>query len=129
VPLTTRRDLVRGRESLGEAELSDSQDADLGLIDVLSRASTVVQAHIATARLREQPPGYLISVPVHTIGLFDFHRTAEATAAGHAAARQALPGLIAALAAAAPLSQRISRWLDLSLKSVIPELFSAVERR
>jgi NTE family protein len=89
-----------------------TQDADLGLIEVLSRASAVVQAHIAAARLREQPPECLIKVPVHTIGLFDFHRTAEATAAGRAAARQALPDLLAALAAAAPLSHRFSRWLN-----------------
>ena len=94
------------------AEPSYTQDADLGLIDVLSRASALVQAHIAAARLREQPPDCLISLPVHTIGLFDFHRTAEATAAGHTAARQALPDLMAALAAAAPLSHRVSRWLD-----------------
>jgi NTE family protein len=93
-------------------EPSHTQDADLGLIDVLLRASTLVQARIAAARLREQPPDCLISVPVQTIGLFDFHRTAEATAAGHSAARQALPDLLAALAATAPLSHRISRWVD-----------------
>jgi len=91
---------------------SPNQDADLGLIDVLSRASAVVQAQIAAARLREQPPDCLISVPTGSIGMFDFHRTAEATAAGREAARQALPDLLAALAAAAPVSHRISRWLD-----------------
>lgn len=94
------------------AEPSQAQDADLGLIDVLSRASALVQARIAAARLREHPPDCLISVPTGTIGMFDFHRTAEATAAGHTAARQALPHLLAALAAAAPLSHRVSRWLD-----------------
>jgi predicted acylesterase/phospholipase RssA len=51
------------------------------------RGTTLVQARIAAARLREQPPDCLIGVPVQTIGLFDFHRTAEATAAGHTAAR------------------------------------------
>jgi predicted acylesterase/phospholipase RssA len=91
-------------------EPSHPHDADLGLIDVLSRSSAVVQAHIAAARLREQPPSCLISIPVHTIGLFDFHRTAEAIAAGRTAAREALPDLLAALAAAAPLARRVSRW-------------------
>jgi NTE family protein len=98
--------------SANDTEPNRGQDADLGLIDVLSRASAVVQAHIAAARLREQPPDYLIKVPVRSIGLFDFHRTAEATAAGHTAARQALPDLLDALAAGAPLSHRFSRWLD-----------------
>jgi NTE family protein len=93
-------------------EPSHAQDADLGLIDVLSRASAVVQARIAAARLREQPPDCLISVPVHTIGMFDFHRTAEATAVGRTATRQAMPDLLTALAAAAPLSHRVSRWLE-----------------
>jgi NTE family protein len=67
---------------------------------------------VAAARLREQPPDRLISVPTGTIGMFDFHRTAEAIAAGREAVRLALPGLLAALAAATPLSQRFSRWLD-----------------
>jgi NTE family protein len=87
-------------------------DADLGLIDVLSRASTVVQARIAAARLREQPPDYLISVTLPEIGLFDFHRATEIVAAGRAAAHRALPEIRAALAAAAPLYRRVTRWLD-----------------
>jgi len=97
---------------LTAAEPNRKQDADLGLIDVLTHASAVVQARIAAARLHEQPPDCLIIVPVHTIGLFDFHRTAEAAAAGGSAARQALPGILTALAAAAPFSERMSRWLE-----------------
>jgi len=93
-------------------EPGSNQDADLGLIDVLSRASAVVQARIAAARLRDQPPDYFVTVPTGTIGMFDFHRTAEATEAGRAAARQVLPDLLAALADAAPFSHRVSRWLD-----------------
>ena len=109
--LLTRQEPSPTPPAKGE-EPSHTLDADLGLIDVLSRASTIVQARIAAARLREQPPDCLISVPTGTIGMFDFHRTAEATAAGRTAARQALPDLLATLAAAAPLSHRISRWLD-----------------
>ena len=97
--------------SLTQGREPHPQDADLGLIDVLSRSSGVVQAQIAAARLREEPPNCLISIPVHTIGLFDFHRTAEAIAAGRTAAREALPTLLAALDAAAPLVHRVSRWL------------------
>lgn len=91
---------------------ADRHEADLGLIDVLSRASAVVQARIAAARMREQPADCLITVPGQTIGLFDFHRSAEAIEAGRAAARRVLPDLLASLAAAAPLSERLSRWFD-----------------
>lgn len=108
--LFARENTKRALDSI--VETRQKPDAELGLIDVLSRASTVVQARIAAARLREQPPGYLITVPVPTMGLFDFHRTAEAVAAGRSAARQALPELLAAVAAAAPWSRRVSRWVD-----------------
>ncbi len=109
--LLTRQEPSPTAPGNGE-EPGHNQDADLGLIDVLARASAVVQAQIAAARLREQPPDCLICVPTGTIGMFDFHRTAEAIAAGREAVRLALPGLLAALAAATPLSQRFSRWLD-----------------
>jgi len=109
--LLTRQGRSSTLPAKGAEEPGHKQDADLGLIDVLSHASGVVQARIAAARLRERPPDCLITVPEHTIGLFDFHRTAEATGAGRAAAQQALPGILAALAAAAPLSHRVARWL------------------
>ncbi|MFN8624570.1 MAG: patatin-like phospholipase family protein [Candidatus Binatia bacterium] len=83
-----------------------------GLIDVLTRASAVVQAHIAAHRLREHPPDYLLRVSLPEVGLFDFHRSAEAVAAGHAAARAALPEIQATLDACPPLRVRIARWLD-----------------
>ncbi len=85
---------------------------DMGLIDVLTTASSIVQARIAASRLREQPPDYLISVSLPELGLFDFHRSAEAVAAGHAAARAALPAVYAALAATAPLHQRVTQWFN-----------------
>jgi hypothetical protein len=46
------------------------------------------------------------------IGRFDFHRATEIVAAGRAAAHRALPEIRAALAAAAPLYRRVTRWLD-----------------
>jgi len=85
---------------------------DLGLIDILSRASTVVQAHMAMSQLREHPPDYFIAVRLQGIGTFDFHRSADAVAAGRAAARELLPQLREALAAAIPLYRRVTHWLD-----------------
>jgi predicted acylesterase/phospholipase RssA len=87
-------------------------DPELGLISILAKSSRVVQTHIATARLRDNPPDQLITVRLPDIGLFDFHRAGELIAAGRAAARDALPELRARLAAAAPLSRKVARWLD-----------------
>lgn len=87
-------------------------EADLGLIDVLYRATTLIQARIATARLQADPPDALVAVPMLGMGLLDYDRAAEAIAAGRAAARRALPEIQNALAAAAPLSHKVTRWLD-----------------
>jgi NTE family protein len=91
-----------------EGNLAD----DIGLIEVLSKASSVVQARIAAARLREQPPDCIVAVPSRKIGLFDFHRAAEAVDAGRIALREALPEIRNALLAAEPLYQKLTRWMD-----------------
>lgn len=92
----------------GEGDVAD----DLGLIEVLSRATGVVQARIAAARLREQPPDCIVIVPASEIGLFDFHRAAEAVDAGRLAAREALPEIRDALLAAEPLYHKLARWME-----------------
>jgi NTE family protein len=94
-------------------EANGTPATELGLVEILSRASTVVQAHIAAARLREQPPDFLVQVPVR-LGLFDFHQSREAVQAGRAAAREVLPDLRRALAEALPLMDRLSRWFDVT---------------
>jgi NTE family protein len=85
---------------------------EIGLIEVLSEATAVVQARIAAARLREQPPDCIVAVPSREIGLFDFHRATEAVDAGRAAAREALPEIRTALLSAEPLYQKLARWMD-----------------
>jgi NTE family protein len=97
-----------------ESPADDEGDAadDLGLIEVLSKATGVVQARIAAARLREQPPDCIVVVPSRQIGLFDFHRAAEAVDAGRLAAREALPEIRSALLSAEPLYQKLARWMD-----------------
>jgi NTE family protein len=97
-------------DSSGEPE-SDLAD-DIGLIEVLSKATGVVQARIAAARLREQPPDCIVAAPSQEIGLFDFHRAADAVDAGRTAAREALPEIRSALLAAEPLYQKLARWMD-----------------
>lgn len=87
-------------------------DGELGLIDILSRATSLVQARMAASMLSMQPPDCLISVPLPHIGLFDFHRSAEAVEAGRSAAREALPAIRGALARQDAPSVRFSRWLN-----------------
>src|SRR5262249_30545422 len=60
---------------------------------VLTRASIVVQSHIAAARMREQRPDFLIQPDVGEIGVFDFDCAPKAIEAGRAAAIAALPAL------------------------------------
>ena len=80
-----------GDDAVAAAERSD------GLATILCKASTVVQSTIAAARLRESPPDFLIAPAAHDIGVFEVRRAAEAIDLGRAAARQALPGLLAAI--------------------------------
>lgn len=82
-----------------------------GLVDVILRSGHVAQCQIAAMRLREEPPDFLITVPVPQVGLFDLHRSSELVEAGRAAARQALPALRRALAGARPLRQRVRGWV------------------
>jgi len=91
---------------------------DIGLIEVLSKASDVIQARIAASRLREQPPDCIVVVPPGEIGLFDFHRAAEAVDAGRLAAREALPEIHAALVSAEPLYQKLARWMDAATERI-----------
>jgi NTE family protein len=85
---------------------------DVGLIEVLSNASGIVQARIAAARLREQPPDCMVVAPSPEIGLFDFYRAAEVVDAGRLAAKEALQEIRRALASAAPLYRKLARWMD-----------------
>jgi NTE family protein len=70
-----------------------------GLVEILQGATRIAEAQIAALRLGEDPPDFLIEVPVEHIGLFDFHRTAEAVERGRAAARKVLPALLEKLSA------------------------------
>lgn len=68
-----------------------------GILDVLAKGSAVVQAHIAAARLRDDPPDAFLSPRAEDIGIFELVRTSEAVEAGREAGRRALPALLAAI--------------------------------
>jgi predicted acylesterase/phospholipase RssA len=82
----------------------------LGLVEIVWQASRILAAQIASARLREDPAGFLFQIPVPEVGVFEFHRTAELIEVGRRSAEQALPELRAALAHAVPLRRRLARW-------------------
>jgi len=72
-----------------------------GLSTVMIEAFNVMQDRITRARLAGDPPDVLISPRVGRIGLFDFHRAADAINLGAEATERALEGfdeVIAALA-------------------------------
>ena len=85
-------------EGLGEGADREAAVRSDGLTMILYKASAVVQTTIAAARLREEPPDFLIAPAAHDIGLFELQRGAEAIEAGRAAVRAALPELQAAIA-------------------------------
>ena len=91
------------------AEGDEIQDK-LSLVEIVWHASRILAAQIASARLRDDPPGFMIQIPVPDIGVFEFHRTAELVEVGRRSAEQALPELRAALAHAVPLRRRLARW-------------------
>jgi len=89
-------------------------DETLGLLEVVSQASTIMESQVAKGRLREDPPGWLLQIPVPAVGIFDVHRAEELVEIGRQSAKEALPELRAALEAAVPLLQRL---LDLPRKA------------
>jgi NTE family protein len=88
-----------------------STERRLRLADVLSQASKVVHARIAAARLHDEAPDFLLTVPVDDVGLFDLHRTREAVERGRTAARDALAELEVALTSASRGTGSFRRWL------------------
>ena len=111
------RDHLQQIHSEGEEESDASMlergqeiDDELGLVEIVWHASRILAAQIASARLRDDPPGFLLQIPVPDVGVFEFHRTAELVALGRRATETALPGLRAALASAIPVRRRLRRW-------------------
>ena len=93
------------------AEEADSTlDDELGLIEVVWQASRILSSQVASHRLREDRPGYLLQIPVPEVGMFDVHRTAELVAVGRECAQRALPELRRALDRSIPLIRRLRGW-------------------
>jgi NTE family protein len=99
------------RETRAREDLPPRPRVDLGLIEIMSRASRIVQARLAEERLRVHPPDGLVRISLPGISLFELHRSGEAIEAGRKAARLALPAIRESLEAAGSITGRVSRWL------------------
>jgi NTE family protein len=70
-----------------------------GIPTIMAKAFNATQERIARQRLAGDPPNILIGPRLSKIGLFEFHRAAEAIALGEEAAERLLPDLAEALKA------------------------------
>jgi NTE family protein len=102
--------VVTGEPGAASEESSIAERSD-GLAMILCKASNVVQTTIAAARLRDEPPDFLLAPPVFDIGVFEIVRAADAIEAGRAAARAALPELLDAIERARVRSRPALHWL------------------
>jgi len=73
-----------------------------GISTVMIEAFNVMQDRITRSRLAGDPADVMINPQLGRIGLFEFHRAAEAIALGAEAAERALEPLVKAIAALAP---------------------------
>ena len=69
-----------------------------GLTSVIGDAFNITQDRISRARLAGDPPDVMIIPRLPKVGLFDFHKAAEAIAAGREAAERALADIEASIA-------------------------------
>lgn len=93
-PLRAQAELLK---RLGEAGNGERPDPAPGYFTVLSAALDIMQEKITRARLAGEPPHAMIAPRVSHIRLLDFDQAGPVIEAGRAAARQALPGILAQL--------------------------------
>jgi NTE family protein len=107
-PMREHLRLIRADEAPGPE--ASAAEEELGLVEVVWQASRILASQVASNRLRADPPGYLLQIPVPEVGMFDLHRTRELAEAGRRCAEQALPALRRALERAVPLRRRFKVW-------------------
>ena len=101
---------ANGKPVTAPAELPPEID-ELGVIEIMGRASRIVQTRLAEERLRSHPPDAFIRISLPDISLFEFDRSSRAIEAGREAAKAALPEIARALEEAGSIPGRLSRWL------------------
>lgn len=91
---------LRGIRGGARLESLPRQRSAPGLARVMLDAFNITQDRISRARLDIDPPDLTISPQLAGMGLFEFHRAAEAIDLGRQAARAALPQIHAMIASA-----------------------------
>ncbi|HYB99891.1 MAG TPA: patatin-like phospholipase family protein [Candidatus Limnocylindrales bacterium] len=95
----------------------------LGIVQILTKGSVIVQSHIAAARFRDDPPDVFISPRATHIGIFELMRSGEAVEAGREMGKRALPAVLQAIekerARRSRLSYRLRRAMGLQSKRVV----------
>jgi NTE family protein len=92
------------RDSTGRRR--ETREAAPGIATVMIDAFNITQDRISRSRLAGDPPDAMVSPKLGGIGLFEFHRAAEAIELGRQAAERSLPDILEMLdAAPAPSGQ------------------------
>jgi len=94
----------------GAEPTAGGMEKRLSLIEVVSQASGIFASEVASHRLSENPPGFLIQVEVPEVGMFGVHRTAELAEIGRRRTEDLIPDLRVALDRALPFKRRFSQW-------------------
>lgn len=92
-PLRAQAEVLKRLGGAGD----EKPDPPPGYFAVLAAALDIMQDKITRARLAGEPPHAMIAPRVPQVRLLDFDRAAEVIEAGRAAARAALPGILAQL--------------------------------
>jgi NTE family protein len=108
--LQERLRMAHAPETQRHVRADEPVDDHLGLVEIVWHASQIFSSEVATHRLREDRPGWLLQIPVPETGMFDLHRTGELVEIGRRAAERRLPELRRALRRAIPLRRRLREW-------------------
>lgn len=92
----------RAVRQLLQRQFLGGRDGAPSISSVMIDALNIIQDRIARSRLAGDPPDVTITPRLGTIGLFDFHRAAEAIERGEEAVEKELDDLGRAMACLAP---------------------------
>ena len=99
------------RAAVRRKQAARTREEALGLVEVLLDATRIVARRIAAARLKDEPPDFLLEIPLPRLGIFDFHLSADTIEAGRVAARAVAGDLARQIDRGSPaLYRRWRRW-------------------
>lgn len=99
---------TKGVKRLVRRQILGRKDGPPGISSVMMQSFNIIQDRISRSRLAGDPPDMLITPRVSDIGLFDFHRSNDAIAAGYAAAKPVIESLSQVFGTPQGKSQRVA---------------------